>query len=431
MLLTDTPVTAQASPAPPPTLLGQGAPRIPTGGKIRPGIKVLTRAAAELAQARAIYQTGMDRGLSFEQIERELANALPKLKSPLMPRNVPWFSVREQDFPNPEVARQILEAYGEDRGEGRHLYRFPAVFLSDSWQSVMPHELACWGANEKKFWSQYSSDGQARHCMCHAPVPIDHTGCRAIRLFGGRKVVQREDNGGTCNPEACAQYQSRQCNLTGRFLFYIPGIRTINALELPTNSFYAMSNAIQRFQAIGYMRGGRIAGFLGRNRATFHFTKTLREVPHIDETGRAVRVPQWLIDLEAAIDVTALLREGDDEDAVIAQAGFSARMLEDTVPTSPPPAPPEASPEAEVQAAPQEQRPPALPENPALDQILSHIEAAGISVERFMRYADSCWGSGWKLNPHGRESVWGEIVRYRNDPEGYADKIDAAIGVAA
>lgn len=78
----------------------------------------------------------------------------------------------------------------------------------------------------------------------------------------------------------------RQCNLTGRFLFFIPGIRTINALELPTNSFYAMNNAIQRFQAIGHMRGGRISGFLGRSRDTFYLTKVLRDVR--TSTGQGV-----------------------------------------------------------------------------------------------------------------------------------------------
>ena len=72
----------------------------------------------------------MAAGQSFEQIERAIAEALPNLKTPLVPRNVPWFTVRAQDFPNPEIAREILDAYGEDRGEGRRLYRFPVVFPS-------------------------------------------------------------------------------------------------------------------------------------------------------------------------------------------------------------------------------------------------------------------------------------------------------------
>jgi len=42
-----------------PTLLGQGPARIPTGGKIRAGIKVLTKKAAEHPKAKAIYERGV------------------------------------------------------------------------------------------------------------------------------------------------------------------------------------------------------------------------------------------------------------------------------------------------------------------------------------------------------------------------------------
>jgi hypothetical protein len=82
------------------------------------------------------------------------------------------------------------------------------VFPSDYWQTVMPHELAAWGTHEKHYWSQYSADGRVRHCMCHAPVPVDDTGRRTIRLFGGRKTMIREDNGGLCDPRPAASTSS-------------------------------------------------------------------------------------------------------------------------------------------------------------------------------------------------------------------------------
>ncbi|QTD43572.1 hypothetical protein [Ottowia testudinis] len=415
-------------PAAMPTLLGQGPVRIPTGGKIRPGIMVLTRKAAEVSEAKAIYRQGVADGLSFEQIERALREALPELKSPLVPRNVPWFTVRPQDFPNPEVAQQVLDAYGEERGQGRRLYRFPVVFPADHWQSVMPHELAAWGTHEKRFWSQYSADGLTRHCMCHAPVPMDHTGRRTIRIFGGRKTMLREDNGGVCDPESCQEYQARQCNLTGRFLFFIPGIRTISALELPTTSFYAMSNAIQRFQAIGHMRGGRISGFLGRARETFYLTKVLRDVPHIDENGRAVRVPQWIIELEAPIDVTALLRDGEDVETAIMQASLAEQVLEG-VPAGHPVE--DADETVESAAKSVEESAPMRSGHPTLEQLLGRAEAMGLDAGRFQQYADRRWGRGWKINPHGRGRAWDDMERYANDPEGYADKIDCALAAVA
>lgn len=428
--MTNAIVTVQGGAVAQPTLLGQGPARIPTGGKIRPGIMVLTKRAADVPQAKEIYKQGVADGHSFEQIERALNEALPQLKSPLVPRNLPWFTVRALDFPNPEVARQILDAYGEDRGQGRRLYRFPVVFPADHWQSVMPHELAAWGTHEKRFWSQYSADGVTRHCMSHAPVPMDSTGRRTIRIFGGRKTMLREDNGGVCDPESCPQYQARQCNLTGRFLFFIPGIRTISALELPTTSFYAMSNAIRRFQAIGHMRGGRISGFLGRSRETFYLTKVLREVPHIDENGRAVRVPQWIIELEAPIDVTALLRDGEDTEAAIMQANLAEQVLEDVAASHPV----EGSEEliaGAAKAAAEAAETPMRPGHPTLEQLLGRAEAMGLDAERFQQYADRRWGRGWKINPHGRNRAWDEMERFANDQEGYADKIDCVLGVLA
>ena len=128
-------VVVHGAPIAMPTLLGQGVARLPTDGKIRAGIKVLTRRAAEVPQAQTIYDQGLAQGQSFDQIERVLTEALPRLKTPLVPRNVPWFTVRAQDFANPELAEQILALYGEDRGEGRHLYRFPVVFPTDRYQN--------------------------------------------------------------------------------------------------------------------------------------------------------------------------------------------------------------------------------------------------------------------------------------------------------
>jgi hypothetical protein len=418
-------VKVQGSPGELPTLLGQIAPRIPTGGKIRPGIMVLTRKAAERPEAKAIYARGVAEGHSFEQIERTLAEAIPQLKAPLVPRNVPWFTVRASDFPNPEIARDILEAYGEDRGQGHRLYRFPVVFPSDHWQTVMPHELAAWSSHEKRFWSQYAPDGQARHCMRHAPVPVDDTGRRTIRIFGGRKAVPREENGGICDPESCREYQARQCNLTGRFLFFIPGIRSISALELPTTSFYAMSAAIQRFQAIAMMRGGRISGFLGRDRTTFFLTKVLKDVPHIDEQGRAVRVPQWIIELEAPVDVTALLRDQEDEESVLQQAQLSTQILEDR------PLGESDRLDGAAHATASDDAESTLPGRPTLAQVMARVEAMGIPPQRYGSYADRRWGRGWRINPHGRGRAWDELERYVHDPEGYVDKVETELRLAA
>ena len=410
---------AAASPSLSPSsssLLGQGPARIPTAGKIRAGIQVLTRKAAEHPLARDIYAQGVSDGHSFGQIEQSLLAALPQLKAPLAPKNVPWFTVRAQDFPNPEIAQQILDAYAEDRGDGQRLYRFPVVFPSDHWQTVLPHELAAWGTNDKRYWSEYAPDGQVRHCKTHAPVPFDDTGRRVIRLFGGRKTVDREANAGLCDPEACPEYQQRLCNLSGRFVFFMPGIRSISAFELHTNSFYAMNAAIQKFKTVAFLRGGRISGFLDRQRTPFYLTKRLMEVSRIDKHGKAVRVSQWIIDLEAPVDVTALLREQDDADTTLTQAQWASQVLEGD------------------RASAQETQPAVAASHdgePSLDRLLARVQAMGLEPARYTAYADRRWGSGWKLNPHGRARAWREQERYGNDPQGYIDKVDSELLVAS
>lgn len=39
-------------------------------------------------------------------------------------------------------------------------------------------------------------------------------------------------------------------------------------------------------------------------------------------------MPQWIIDLEAPVDVTALLRDNEDTDTVIAQAQLATQVLQ-------------------------------------------------------------------------------------------------------
>ena len=417
----------------PHTLLGQGPVRIPVGGKIRAGIKVLTRKAADQPKAKALYDEGVAQGQSFEQIERAITEALPQLSTPLVPRNVAWFTVRAQDFANPEIARQILAAHGEDRGAGLHLYRFPVVFPSDHWQTVMPHELAAWGTHDKRYWSQYSADGRTRQCLTHAAVPVDDTGRRTIRIFGGRKTVLRDDNAGRCDPEACHEYQQRQCNLSGRFLFYVPGVRSISAFELHTGSFYAMNAAIQKFQTVGFLRGGRISGFLDRQHTPFYFTKKLMEVAHIDDHGRPLRVPQWIIELEAPVDVTALLREREDDDAAIVQAQFATQVLAGQGAVEPVTRGALSEPVGGAPAAAQASAAdsPVRDGHPTLAQLLVRARAIGLDPESYQAYADRRWGKGWRLNAHGRRRAWDELERYRNDPQGYLDKVESELAAAS
>ncbi|HQR53988.1 MAG TPA: hypothetical protein PLZ79_12015, partial [Burkholderiales bacterium] len=319
------------------------------------------------------------------------------------------------------------------------------------------------------YWSEYSADGRERYCMSYAPVPTDANGRRVVRIWGGRKHVRREENGGICDPEVCPEYQAKHCNLTGRFIFFVPGINSIHPLELGTNSFYSMQSVRETLEQIAFMRGGRISGFLDGRQQTFFMTKKLTEVPHIDEKGMPVRVKHYLISLEAAIDPTRLLRMNDDEELRLAEGDRAAAVLsggdfevidgDATEVTHAPPAPAaekiampgeaargeerEAPPvlstpvAAAIVAAPRSAAAEAAPVTTAvtarpgmsegLAELNALLETMGIAVARFEQFAAKKWGRGWNKNPNGIRKAHAEVAESINDPSRLADRMTAEL----
>ena len=251
--------------------------------------------------------------------------------------------------------------------------------------------------------------------------------------------------------------------MSGRFIFFIPGIKSITAFELPTNSFYAMNAAIQRFETIAFLRGGRISGFLDGKRTPFYLTKKLVEVPHIDEEGRSVRVKQWIIDLEAPIDVTALLRANEDDETALPDARAAVAVIEGPgcpardAPAARGPAgwkvvdaaqrpasepadaihtPPAAAHARNAYAARPSSATSAGPRtasaaSPTLEDVLGAAQGLGVDGKRYEQYATKRWGVGWKANPSGRRLALNEIERFRATPDELVAKMDAEIDVFA
>ena len=430
-----------------PTLIGEAQMRFAIGGRIRAGVKALTVSAAREPKAQAIYDAGVAAGRSFDDIESEIARAVPELRHPLAPKNVPYFTVRRLDFAMPEVADLILEKFGEERGDGvRRLYRFPLVFLADAWQAIMPHALMCYGASELKYWSEYSADGRERHCMTFARVPVDPSGTRAIRIFGGRKHVLRAENDGRCDPEACPEYQAKQCNLTGLFIFLIPGIPSLNEIELATNSFYSMNAARQTLETVAFLRGGRISGFLD-GKTSFWLTKKLHEIAMIDEKGQPRRVPQWLIELEAPVDLTRLLRDDSDESrfaqgeravAVLNGSASGANgLLNIAGEGSATLAQAEDGESGEPQClreqeaaddhAPEGVTIPTATKDDPLGALYALVAELKIPRDKFDRYAKKKYGAGWWRNSNGVKRVTGAIDGFKANGNGALAAIDAEL----
>ena len=386
-----------ASTGLPTTILGQRPTvQLPIGGVIRPGIKILTQAAQQHDAARTIYERGCAEGQDFDTIENEIRQAVPGLKNPLRPANVPYFVARRGDFPTPELADRLLDQYGETREDGvRRLYRFPVIFATDAWEQLMPHTLQVWAAGKRKYWAEYDEAG-ARRCKTYAAVPKDASG-RVIRLFGGRKVVDRLDFGGLCDPEQCPQYQERQCNLDARLLFIVPGLPTVNLIALPTRSFYSMDGIRQQLLHVASMRGGRLSGYL-LGRQTFWLSKVYKDVTRIDDNGEAVKGGAWLIELQAPIDVGSLLLAHEPVQ-VDAAAHAAAAVLERGVvevgapqpaPLERPEPPPSAGQAPDARATVKQLR----------AEVAEALEQCGIEVEAFKRFALETWRSeDWGRSP--------------------------------
>lgn len=320
--LTVKPTTSLAALGTGQSVLGETRAQIPIGGKIRSGIKVLTSTAAKFPKAVEIYQRGTANGRKWDEIEKEIREATGMDKSPMTPKNVPYFTARHADFAMAEVADMIMDRYAEDRGDGRRLYRFPIVLPLENWMGNMPHGLKCFTKSELVYWSEYGSDG-FRYCYTRGTVEMDQRSRRARKSFGGRPLILRADNDGRCNPDVCPEYQAGKCKLSGGIVFYIPGIPGSSAIQLPTTSFYSLSQWRQQMEMVAFLRG-RVSG-VENGQPVFYLAKRQEEVSMIDpESGRPKRVKQYLVKLEANIDMTKVFADAEAPAMIGVEA---ARML--------------------------------------------------------------------------------------------------------
>ncbi|MEX3969797.1 recombination directionality factor [Paraburkholderia caribensis] len=304
------------------SVVEERALRPPVIGHIRPGIKVLTSKARGNARAVELYESMVAAGESFDAIAMALESKC-NLKNALAPKNTPYFTCRRSDFTNPDVADEILKLYGEDRGDGLKLYRFPVLFAFNDWMQNLPNQMTVYGTNGRKFWSQYERDG-IRYCMTYAQSPRNPRAQRAVRPFGGRTVVRRQDEvipDGICDPAQCPQYQARQCNLSASFIFAVPDIKGLGLIELPTNSIYVLQKAYSAMQTVQLARG-KLTG------THFWITKREFDITRINDNGEAVRTPQMLTVLDADIDIGALLDAADDAAPALDAANQAVALIE-------------------------------------------------------------------------------------------------------
>lgn len=393
------------------SILGESSVRIPVSGKIRPGIKVLTADGKKLPGAEDLYRAMLEDGCTWNEIEREIKKRNPDFtKSPLTPKNVGYFYVNERDFGMPEVAGLLMEQFGEDRGkgEGFQLYRFPIMFGFDQLQQVLPHQFAMHQRSERKYWSDYDSEGN-RHCMTHEAVEVDPKAQRAHKTWGGRKIVFRAENNGVCNPEICPNYQRSECKLSGQLIAYIPGIPGVGAVAIPTTSIYSLKRIRDKLAVVHQLRNGRISGSVN-GKPLFWVTKREEEVSMIDpKTGEPKKVRQWLVVLEEDVDMTKLMiaQEGP---ALLAQGAAAAAALEppkaDQVPVTP---------DGSLPEAPVPQKAAPTPEG-LRAEIAKHLFEAKVLKATFGKWAEKEYGADYRENVESLGKLLDAAMALKDNP---------------
>ncbi len=271
-------------------------------GVIRPGIMILKQGCSEAD--KKTYEIMLSGGFSWDETDNKLGKD-NQGKSKLRPQNVDYFTVHKRDCPNPSNYDAIMK-YADADGK---LRSFPVWFPVNEWWNILPHSLRCFGTGGIKYKSsfrgKYSEDGRlidmAR--ICEFPIPAE----KNKRVFGGREWDSRP-----CNPPDCSEYQSGACNFGGLIHFCIPGTRGIGVWVLPTTSWYSLVKIKSTLEMVAKLTRGKIAG-LFNGKPIFRLMKVRDTVSRIDKaTGNAVRIDQWLIHLDADIDMTDLAAYSED-----------------------------------------------------------------------------------------------------------------------
>lgn len=408
------------------SILGDAPLRVPIGGRIRAGLKRLTREAKANPEVVAIYERGLDAGASFDKIEEEIKKATKFTKTALVPENIGYFSIRRTAFVNPLLADMIIEKYGEVRPEHpnqKRVYALPVILASDNPIDVLPHRMTTFGEGGRQFWSDFDAQGN-RICMTNMPISAEDK--KAKRRFeSGRPIMLRQINEGRCEPNNCVQFQKGDCKLSGSFRFYVYGVPGLCLIDVPTNSYYSLSRSLATLKMLAAVRNGRIAG-LHDNQAILWIHRTREEVMrYVPEMGQSVRTLQWLIQFESRDFGVMELLQSVQRTPLLAQPVAAAQgravpeKLEKLVEQEEQPAqdpmgePPPAGTEAAVQ----------LPEpaqsgkqdagtkdiKDVLTEIGALVKASGVSQEQCRHYALQRFGRGWSHNRDLVEELYDDL----------------------
>lgn len=387
--------------------------QIKAGGKIRPGIKVLTNAAKNNPRAVELYNQGVMNRLKFSEIEKQIVDGC-KIKNPMYPRNTPYYNVAASDFGMPELAAMTVEKYGEIRSGDteKRLYRFPVVFHSGDVGDIYPNQFRRYGG-EPGYESHYGEDGK-RYCRYLPEVTkemVAEQQARRIKRPPRRDKVIR----GECEPRSCPEFLQGQCKFRGTLHFYIPGIPTTGLMVMETTSEYAAeaiwSDLDRIQQALGHIPRTNPNS---PGKPIFWITKVQEIRTYFDENGQKKSGVQWVPKLQADIDMGSLLSSGSNlalehKPAPVAWLAAPKAMpeaallvtapMDDMAPIDLPTPNPSAN-GGQVASTPH-----ASAVLDPIDAVLEKLDTLGLDHEATVPYFDLKFGQGWEDRPESIAAV--------------------------
>lgn len=291
-------------------------------GKIKLGIQVLTFKTAQNPRAVQIYNQGVERGMTFAEIERQIQQQCD-IKNGLCPSNTEYLTISKNDFTDPASVDYLLEKYGEDRNGERRIYKLPIVFPYGETLLAMPHRFACYNSKELMYSSEYRAG--KRYCTMYEP--FDHGANNTVtRKFGPRIRIVRQDEhiDGLCDPEGCPQFQKKACQLDLSLQCLIPGLKGAGIVQIHSTSSIALR---QWYSTLDFVE--RALGSI-RN-VEFFITKKLMDTTYMSKDGVLEKSKAWITVLNSSIDIPDLMNQVDDvlsPKEAISAANQSVALLE-------------------------------------------------------------------------------------------------------
>jgi Recombination directionality factor-like len=274
--------------------------QLPISGIVRMGLRRITPKAMSNPTVLKLYEQALTGDITMKQAEVEALKL--GVKNPFYPTNTQHFNIHPLEVEGGRATVEyLISNYGEDRGEGLKIYRFPVIFpdVPNGIDGVFKSKFEV-HQGPTKYSSEYTDAGQ-RICVYRAPIDVSQQSKR-------KKFVAREKKvRGPCDPATCSEFAAGACRFTGTLHFYIPGVSGSGTWILKTGSTNAAEDVFLRLDDLYTRCKGRLPNFTPEGNPVFALTKKLKTMKYFDESGVERKADQWVLSLETVIDMSKLM----------------------------------------------------------------------------------------------------------------------------